>query len=59
LVVLICIITHLEPAEIHEPGNQLIFQASMFRTLNPAKSYGKEFCSTWCKASIKWHLNRH
>jgi hypothetical protein len=31
----------------------------MFRTLNPGKSYGKEFCSRRCNAEIKWHLNRH
>ena len=31
----------------------------MLRTLNPAKSYGREFSSRRCKAEIKWHLNRH
>ena len=43
--------------KIHEPENQLIFQASMFHTLNPAKSYGKEFFSAWCKASGTFRKN--
>ena len=43
--------------KIHEPENQLIFQASMFHTLNPAKSYGKEFFSAWYKASGTFRKN--
>jgi hypothetical protein len=57
LVVLTCITAHLEVEEIHELGNRLISQASMFHTSNREKSYGKEFCNAYSEASIKQDLN--
>lgn len=56
LAVLTCSTTHLEVEEIHEQGNRLISQVSMLHTSSPAKSYVKEFFSTYCEASIKQDL---